>query len=175
MAAIPARAITAVIAPLLAVGTALMATAQPAGAGTWAVPKTSAATVTSGASLRLVEDALMVEINQARRAHGLAKIRYYDTCIDKMAESWGERIARTGIFAHRDQMEVVRKCDQSWAGENLIRGTLLTPQSMVKAWLDSPGHRAILLSPKAKRAGVAVTRDPQGRMIGVLNVGRPLR
>ena len=44
---------------------------------------------------------------------------------------------------------------------------------MVDLWLDSPGHREILLSPRAKRAGVAITRDAQGRTIGVVNLVAP--
>ena len=54
----------------------------------------------------------------------------------------------------------------------MIRGVGLTPASMVKAWLDSPGHRAILLNTKAKFAGVAVTQNAKGEMFGVLNVTR---
>ena len=45
---------------------------------------------------------------------------------------------------------------------------------MVDLWLDSPGHREILLSPRARRAGVAITQDAQGRTIGVVNLVREL-
>ena len=91
---------------------------------------------------------------------------------DQLAEQWGARIARTGVLEHRDQREVIRRCDNSWAGETLVRGTNLSPEAMVSLWLDSPGHREILLSPRAKRAGVAITRDAQGRTIGVVNLVR---
>ena len=114
----------------------------------------------------------MVEINNARAANGLRKVWNFDVCTDELAEEWGARIARTGLFEHRDQSEVIRKCNNSWAGETLVRGTGLTPAAMVDLWLDSPGHREILLSPRARRAGVAITQDPQGRMIGVVNLVR---
>jgi uncharacterized protein YkwD len=142
-----------------------------ANAATWAVPRTSSAVAASASSAEL-EDALMVRINQARAEHGLAKIRTFDGCTDQLAEQWGARIARTGVLEHRDQREVIRKCDNSWAGETLVRGTDLSPETMVSLWLDSPGHREILLSPRAKRAGVAITRDAQGRTIGVVNLVR---
>ena len=119
-----------------------------------------------------LEDALMVEINAARATHGLRKIWNFDTCTDHLAEQWGSRIARTGVFEHRDQNEVVRRCNHSWAGETLVRGAGLSPRNMVELWLDSPGHREILLSPRARRAGVAITEDSQGRMIGVVNLVR---
>lgn len=112
----------------------------------------------------------MIEINSARSRAGFQPIRFTDACIDRLATAWGEHIALTGVFAHRDQQQVLRKCDQSWAGENLIRGTGLTPRAIVDAWLASPTHRAVLLKSRASRAGLAVVVDGQGRQVGVLNV-----
>lgn len=151
--------------------TVLAFSTTSAQARTWAVPKTAATSAPS--SLPEFETQLVVEINQARRAHGLRRIAKFDACTDRMAERWGQRIVRTGAFEHRDQHQVIRRCRTSWAGETLIRGAQLTPESMVTAWLDSPGHRVILLNKKAKLAGVAVDMDPQGRLVGVLNVVRP--
>lgn len=139
---------------------------------TWAVPAQAAVKDVAELSNSDLEDAVMVAINQARAENGLRKIWSFDVCTDALAEQWGERIARTGRFEHRDQGEVVRRCDTSWAGETLVRGTDLTPTAMVELWLDSPGHRQILLSPRARRAGVAITVDPQGRTIGVVNLVR---
>ena len=119
-----------------------------------------------------LEDALMVRINQARATNGLRKIWNFDVCTDRLAEQWGQRIARTGLFEHRNQRQVIRKCNKSWAGETLVRGTGLSPEKMVELWLDSPGHREILLSPRASRAGVAIAEDRQGRPIGVVNLVR---
>ena len=145
------------------------ATAQ---ATTWSVPSTIAVKDASRVSSDDLEDALMVEINAARAAQDLRKIWNFDACTDVLAEQWGSRIARTGVFEHRDQNEVIRKCNNSWAGETLVRGTGLSPRDMVELWLNSPGHREILLSPRARRAGVAITEDPQGRVIGVVNLVR---
>ena len=146
---------------------------------TWTVPRTTAYAVSVGADAEVdtvasdvLEDALMVEINEARAANGLRKIWSFDACTDQLSEEWGERIARTGLFEHRDQNEVIRKCDTSWAGETLVRGVGLTPEVMVDLWLDSPGHREILLSPRARRAGVSIEQDSQGRVIGVVNLVR---
>ncbi|MCY4728618.1 CAP domain-containing protein [Nocardioides sp. STR2] len=147
------------------------ALAVPAEAVTWSAPRTASVVAVDAGSDRL-EDALMVRINEARAEHGLRKIWNFDVCTDQLAEQWGARIARTGVLEHRDQREVIRKCDNSWAGETLVRGTDLSPDTMVSLWLDSPSHREILLSPRARRAGVAITRDAQGRTIGVVNLVR---
>lgn len=141
-------------------------------AKTWSVPTTVSVKDASEVSSDDLEDALMVEINAARDANGLRKIWNFDVCTDLLAEQWGSRIARTGLFEHRDQNEVIRKCHNSWAGETLVRGTGLTPGDMVELWLNSPGHREILLNPRARRAGVAITEDAQGRVIGVVNLVR---
>lgn len=143
-----------------------------ADAVTWSVP-TNAVVKDSGTMTNDdLENTLMVEINQARAANGLRKVWTFDSCTDRLAEIWGDRIARTGVFEHRDQNEVIQRCHNSWAGETLVRGEGLTPQQMVQLWLDSPGHREILLSPRAKRAGVAITQDSSGRVIGVVNLVR---
>ena len=165
----------------LAVATAAVCSVQgTAEAKRWTVPRTGSFSVAVSGAERdapraegdALEDALMGEINAARAAHGLRKIWSYDACTDRLAEDWGRRIARTGVFAHRDQDEVNRVCGTSWAGETLVRGYGLTPDAMVDLWLDSPSHREILLSPHARRAGVSVGQDAQGRVIGVLNLVR---
>jgi uncharacterized protein YkwD len=161
----------------LAVAAAVMCGVPTAAeAKTWSVPRTAAHAVATASvdkvAADVLEDALMVEINDARAAKGLRKIWNFDACTDRLAEEWGQRIARTGVFEHRDQNEVIRRCDNSWAGETLVRGVGLTPAVMVDLWLDSPGHREILLSPRARRAGVSIEQDSQGRVIGVVNLVR---
>lgn len=160
-------------ASLLVGATALVGGASAAHAGTWPVPRAadSAHDTTELASGQL-EDLVMVEINRVREAHGLRAIRVFDGCTDRLSEKWGARIARTGQFVHRDQGDVIDRCDGSWAGETLVRGEGLTPAQMVQLWMDSPGHREILMSRRAERAGVSVTTDGQGRVIGVVNLVR---
>jgi uncharacterized protein YkwD len=158
------------LASLVAAAAVILGIPATADAATLPVPG-SVKDVTS-ASNNDLESALMVEINKARAAHGLAKIWNFDVCTDRLAEAWGQRIARTGRFEHRDQNQVIDRCHNSWAGETLVRGTGLTPSAMVQLWLDSPGHREIILNTKARRAGVAITQDAQGRTIGVVNLVR---
>ena len=160
------------LAALCAVAAVAVTMPVSAHAKTWSVPSSAAVKDANSGTSADLEDTLMVEINNARADNGVRKIWNFDVCTDGLAERWGARVARTGLFEHRDQDEVIRKCNNSWAGETLVRGTDLTPAAMVELWLDSPGHREILLSPRARRAGVAITRDPQGRMIGVVNLVR---
>jgi uncharacterized protein YkwD len=164
--------LASLLATIAVAAAVVCGTSSAADAKTWSVPRPVAVKHASALTSGDLEDVLMVRINDARAANGLRKIWNFDVCTDQLAEEWGARIARTGLFEHRDQNEVIRKCNNSWAGETLVRGVGLTPEAMVELWLDSPGHREILLSPRARRAGVAITQDPQGRMIGVVNLVR---
>ena len=159
------------LAGILVCAAVLAGVPEAAVAKTWSVPTTVPveAALPGGDAL---EDAVMVRINAARDDLGLPKIWNFDVCTDDLAEQWGARIARTGVLEHRDQGEVVRRCRRAWSGEVLARGEALTPELMVELWLASPEHREILLSPDARRAGVAVTQDAQGRVVGVVDLVR---
>lgn len=146
---------------------AALGVTAPANATLHRVPTSAPTAADAGGAV--FEDQVMVAINAARVTAGLKPVRFFDTCVDRMATDWGNRIASTDVFAHRDPSDVLRKCHQTWAGETLIRGEGLTPQSVVDAWLASPPHRAVLLKARASRAGLSVTIDPQGRQVGVLN------
>lgn len=112
-------------------------------------------------------------VNKKRKAHDLEPVRWFNGCLDRLSERWASHLAETGDLVHRNQRKVLRRCDLTWAGENLVRGTLLTPAAAVKAWMASETHRAVLLKPRARWAGMGVKIDDQGRYVGVLNLGDP--
>lgn len=140
----------------------------PAAASTWAVPAPDLS-LDPLVQLNEFENRIVVRINKARRNAGLKPVRYFDGCTDGFSERWAQHLADTGDFVHRNQRKILRRCDLTWVGEALVRGTGLTPGSAVKAWLNSPEHRAVLMKPRANRAGVGVRIDGQGRVVGVLN------
>ena len=51
----------------------------------------------------------------------------------------------------------------SGAGEHIANGQR-TPEAVVTAWMNSPGHKANVLSPSYKNIGVGVYIDPYGRV-----------
>lgn len=171
MSRVIARFLAVLAAGLLITMTALVSTA-PAQAQVWVIPAPDLA-LDPVLHLDEFENRLMHAINDVRTGAGLKPVRYFDSCVDRMAEGWATRIANTGDLAHRDQNVVLRRCDQSWAGEDLVRGTLLTPAIVVQAWLDSPSHREILMKKRASRAGIAISLDGAGRFVGVLNLSDP--
>ena len=50
-----------------------------------------------------------------------------------------------------------------WAGENIAAGQK-TPAEVVRAWMDSPGHRENILSGEFGHLGVGVAMDSNGRL-----------
>ncbi len=163
------RAVTVALATALA--SVVLAPSAPVAA----TPVTPVVEQTAKSSFESLEAEVLAEVNAARADESLKPIKLASPCVSRLAEKWSARIARTGVLEHRSQSVVIRRCRQSWAGETLIRGYDLTAESMVAAWMDSPGHRAILMSPKARLGAVAVSVDSDDRVIGVINVVRPSR
>ena len=62
-------------------------------------------------------------------------------------------------------------------GENLALGNFLNDETLVQAWMDSPGHRENILNSNYKEIGVAVLKGTyQGKTtwMAVQHFGRPL-
>lgn len=158
-----------------AVAVALLTTAVsglPAQARTWTPPSADPdADPTS--DLEEFENRLLAQVNRARKRHGVRRVRVFESCVDRTSERWARHLRRTGDLAHRDQARVLRRCDLAWSGETLVRGVGLTPRSAVRAWLSSPAHRAVILSARARWAGIGARVDAEDRVIGVLNFAEP--
>jgi uncharacterized protein YkwD len=98
------------------------------------------------------EEKVQKRINRVRDQHGLRPLRF-DECTDGTAERWARRLARSGRLYHQDPRGILRKCGARYAGETLGMGGF-SPAGLVRAWMDSPAHRPILLSRSARRIGV---------------------
>jgi uncharacterized protein YkwD len=173
-ARLPARLTASLAAGLVAVAVTLASLAPVAPAHAEREPRPATSTdVSPRKSFASFELRVLDRINEVRARAGLRKIARLDSCVDRMAEKWAGRLASRGVLEHRNQDQVLRRCGQSWAGENLVKGTRLTPAGAVDAWLASPGHREIMMKPRARLAGVAFARDGRGQYVGVLNVTDP--
>jgi uncharacterized protein YkwD len=86
----------------------------------------------------------------------------------RASELKGQRVAACGQFSHTpcgiDVTAAVREAGYRYGvfGENLFVGTWgrISAQDVVAAWLASPPHRAIILSPQFRHLGAAPTRAP---------------
>lgn len=158
-----------VAATLLATGL-LVAAPGAASAKIWKVPPPDTS-LDPLVKLTEYENRVVHLVNKRRKRADLRPVRYFSSCVDRFSERWARHLAETGELVHRNQKKILRRCDLTWVGETIVRGTALTPTGAVRAWMKSPGHRAVLMKPRANRAGVGVRIDSQGRVVGVLNFG----
>ena len=109
-------------------------------------------------------------INVRRAAHGLPRLKFA-SCPDGTAEVWSRHLASTDEFYHQSMTGLLDKCNAMYAGETLGRGTM-SPRTLVQMWMDSPPHRAVLLSSKSRRIGIGATYDAYGRWVVAANFVR---
>jgi uncharacterized protein YkwD len=143
------RALTLIAASLIALVVTAVA-AKPASAATAPPPRT----------------ALLYRINSVRAQHGLAPV-YPSTNLQVVAMHHSDDMMVRDYFAHTSPTgsTVYSRISgsgfvsgYSWlGGETLAWGTgsLASPTSTVNAWLASPEHRAIMLSPQFKWVGIS--------------------
>jgi uncharacterized protein YkwD len=108
------------------------------------------------------EAAVLREINTVRAEHGLSALRPNSELMTVAAVHSSDMI-QSGYFAHESRdglpfwQRVIRYYPGRSVGENLAwYSPSLTPAGTVKLWLQSPGHRATMLDPRWREAGVGV-------------------
>jgi uncharacterized protein YkwD len=125
----------------------------------------SITTSASAATLR-PRTALLYEINRVRHLHGVAPVyaapklqaaanRHSD---DMMARNYFAHTSPTGSSVYSRIVGSGFVNGYSWlGGETLAWGTgsLATPLGTVNAWLASPEHRSIMLSPTYRWVGIS--------------------
>ena len=100
-----------------------------------------------------------VQVNQLRLQHNLPPLKL-NAQLCEAAQAHAESMAQTGVIAHTDQHG--RRADYRASaagyfyhrlGENLAAGQL-TWERALHAWLNSPDHRANLLTPDYRELGI---------------------
>ena len=122
---------------------------------------------------RLREDpaaarAIFEKVNAAREDAGVPRLRWRDD-LAEVAAGHVLEMYLVGYFAHESPEtgtvgDRLRAAGISYAiaGENLALAA--TPDEVHDGLMDSPGHRANILSGEFRRVGIAVVRGPLGLM-----------
>lgn len=106
---------------------------------------------------------LVAETNQARADENLPALTVSD-CAAVQADDRAADLAGGEELEHASMTPVIDACPPSTtAAENLARAAA-TPHDVVRAWLDSPGHRANLLDPDLDLVGIGCLLD-EGEML----------
>lgn len=140
--------------------------APAAAAHVTAVPVTMASTRTGvfpALTTDTYESRVQYWVNRVRRDHGLGALRLA-ACPDHAAETWGRFLAQNDEFYHQSMQDLLTRCDATYAGETLARGAV-GPHEIVRAWMHSPEHRAVLMSRYPRRIGIGAYPDDLGRWV----------
>ncbi|MBQ3271220.1 CAP domain-containing protein [Candidatus Saccharibacteria bacterium] len=147
-----------------------------------AIEKTGTTTITAGTTDGLKRDTLMVTVieppveqwkrevlklvNEERAKYNLEPLEWGATC-EAAAQIRAEESME--VYAHQ------RPDGSSWdsvckpeaggaAGENLAAGnTAVSPETVVQTWMNSPSHRANILSDKFTKLSVGFVFDPSAQ------------
>ena len=114
---------------------------------------------------------LYLAINRARAAHGLPRV-FIASGLRTSAQRHSDGMVTGDYFAHTSPYgqtlydRVVAsgflRIGPWWAGEAIGWGTpgVGSPDNMVRMWMNSPEHRAILLAPGATCVGIGRALGP---------------
>jgi uncharacterized protein YkwD len=135
--------------------------------------------VASGASARptvgqnvssrnTLEAQVLVEINTLRRQHGLAPLRT-SRALRAAADAHSGAMVSSGFFSHGDFTRRVaryyrRSGYSTWSvGENLLWSSPdVDATRAIRMWLNSPGHRRILLTARWREIGLSAVHVDAG-------------
>ena len=111
---------------------------------------------------------LVTEINAQRAANGFAPLAT-DAGLTAAASAWAAHLATIGTLQHQD---LTTFSGWSTVGETLEVGPCdQSDQTIVGAWMNSPPHRSVLLSPNFSAIGVAKACGADGRQWVVADFG----
>jgi uncharacterized protein YkwD len=111
------------------------------------------------ARLDVTERAIVRAVNRQRASNGLAGLRASGG-LARAADYHSWEMLDADYFAHESRdggsfdRRVRRFADQRRVGETLAWASSCGARRVVRMWMDSPGHRAILLSGSFRRIGV---------------------
>lgn len=89
----------------------------------------------------------------------------------QFAQEWANTMAERGRMRHSSMRDIM-KLGFSRVAENIAWGQE-TPESVMRAWLWSPGHRRNIMSTATTDIGCGARKDNNGRLYWCVCFGRP--
>lgn len=106
-------------------------------------------------------------VNKERKANGLKPLTLNKE-LSNVATVKSQDMINKGYFDHTSPtygspFDMMKSFGISYkaAGENIAKGQK-TPSEVMNSWMNSPGHRANILSPNFTELGVGVAKDSKG-------------
>jgi uncharacterized protein YkwD len=97
-------------------------------------------------------------MNSVRARHHLPAL-HLSRGLAHAASAHSSAMARSGSISHGAfQQRIGRYVDSRRVGENLAWSSRCGSRTIVRMWMNSAPHRAIMLSPGFRKAGVGISR-----------------
>ena len=110
---------------------------------------------------------LVNAINFHRAANGVKPLKV-SRSLSRSSRSYSRRMMRSGYFGHLARIQASRRFKRLGEVLEWRRGHKPGVRATVRDWLNSPGHRAVILSPSFKYIGAGLTRGKfRGRRAGI--------
>jgi uncharacterized protein YkwD len=122
-----------------------------------------AAAVAGPASAAPAGDAID-QLNDIRRANGLAPLRQSPS-LARSSTRYARHMVRADYFGHSSRIAVSSQFGR--AGETLALHDGWSPQAgrTITSWMNSPGHRAVLMSARYRWVGMGLARGRIGSRV----------
>jgi uncharacterized protein YkwD len=98
---------------------------------------------------------MAAEINSVRQAHGLRPLRLSGS-LNRSSSRYARRLLRADWFGHASRIHASPRFRVLGEVLEMHRGRRARVRGALRAWLRSPGHRAVLLSPRFRWVGLGV-------------------
>jgi uncharacterized protein YkwD len=113
------------------------------------------------------EAQLVTLVNKARTARDLRRLRV-TPCAEDFARRWTKVMARKRELFHNPELSNLSKdrhCDRaSYVAENIGYAWGPDAEEVFEAYMDSPGHKANILSPDARFIGIGAIALSDGQV-----------
>ena len=139
--------------------------------------------IDSDSAVNIPKSGIIASTNQERLSAGLRPLAE-DPLLARAADQKLADMIKSNYFAHVSPQGAgpdvwVKKERYRYilVGENLAMGNFEDAEDLIRAWMESPGHRANIMNPKYREIGVAArkgTIDGETSLIAVQIFGMPV-
>jgi uncharacterized protein YkwD len=97
------------------------------------------------------------QLNKIRRSHGLSALRP-SRSLHRSSTRYAEHIVSTGYFGHESRIAVSSAFGRAGETLEMHSGWQPEPSLAIQGWMNSPTHRAVLLSSQFKWVGMGIAK-----------------
>ena len=97
------------------------------------------------------------QLNKIRRSHGLSALRP-SRSLHRSSTRYADHIVSTGYFGHESRIAVSSAFGRAGETLEMHSGWQPEPSLAIQGWMNSPTHRAVLLSSQFKWVGMGIAK-----------------